>query len=269
MQSIEIKSVESTNCFFCLDEFPNCKFIHTSSEGVAIVNRQNELTFVNENFAGLYGYKAGDMLGKKVECFLEEEDIESHQARFEKRRAGISEKYEEKHRKRDGGYIWLIVDITPLFDKDGSYNGALAIVTDITEHKQYEELLFKSQEALKESEEKLRIILENTNDYIGLMDFATKNFIYMSPNMKEFIGFTERELKDLKYEDIFKYIHPDDISGHIEYVEKILSGQGFPSEMEYRYKTKSGEYFLTTSSSACLFSSPSTSDALPMATTLS
>jgi DUF438 domain-containing protein len=45
---------------------------------------------------------------------------------------------EEKFLRKDGTYLWALLSENPLYDKNGNYIGALAMVTDITERKRME-----------------------------------------------------------------------------------------------------------------------------------
>ena len=87
----------------------------------------------------------------------------------ETRKAGKPSKFEEMA-TIDGENVWLEIYNTPLYDDGGEFAGIVSCSRDITERK-------RSEQRLKESEERLRILIESTNDVITLQD-RDGRFIY-------------------------------------------------------------------------------------------
>jgi len=73
-----------------------------------------------------------------------------------------------------------------------------------TEHKQ-------AQEALRESEEKYRMIFTNSTDGIIVADPETKKFIYVNPAICKTLDYTEEELTQMSVVDI----HPKNSLEHV------------------------------------------------------
>jgi len=93
--------------------------------------------------------------------------------------------------------IHLIDFLYPILGKEGKPRAILAIVFDISSRKQ-------TEAALKESEDRYRILIETMQDGIGMQD---KNGIvtYVNPSLGKMLGFTAKEMigqKASKFYDI-------------------------------------------------------------------
>ncbi|RPI74849.1 MAG: PAS domain S-box protein, partial [Desulfobacteraceae bacterium] len=93
----------------------------------------------------------------------------------------------------------------------------------------------QAQEALRQSEEKYRELVENINEVIYSTD-EKGCFTYVSPAVITTLGYQSSELIGQPFT---KFVHEDDLAKHKIRYAKILSGQMEPSE--YRMKTKMGE----------------------------
>lgn len=94
--------------------------------------------------------------------------------------------------------------------------------------------------ALKSSEERLRLVLEASND--GFWDFDLKSHsIYVSPRWAEILGYLPQELEPC-FETWTALIHPDDCSAARQATIDHLSGHSPIFEAEYRMLTKSGQW---------------------------
>lgn len=138
------------------------------------------------------------------------------------------------------GRIWTIVFSTKSIFEDGSnwnfvpYTLILGSVLSFlfyyisrsqaqafAQAEQASERLSHSQERLKQSEYRYRIVVENTNDLIALLD-NTGKFTYVNPSYKKILGYSPKVLEGKRYEEI---IHPADLIMARENFEKVLKGK--------------------------------------------
>ncbi|MGB9940554.1 PAS domain S-box protein [Methanosarcina sp.] len=95
-------------------------------------------------------------------------------------------------------------------------------------------------EALRESEERFRWVIENSLDAAYRRNLQTDSYDYMSPVIKQLIGFSAREIGVMSVSEALDHIHPDDRSLVTEKLAQAFNS-GFGT-LEYRFRCKDGQY---------------------------
>ena len=101
---------------------------------------------------------------------------------------------------RDGRVIWL-QGLFSLVMQDGRATRLQGFSIDITDRK-------LAEEALRESEERYRILADYSSDIISRLD-AEARFLYVSPACQTLLGYEPAELVG---RTAFELVHPDDLS---------------------------------------------------------
>lgn len=143
-----------------------------------------------------------------------------------------TERREWTYVRKDGSTLSVSLAVTSIWDERGELSGFLAIATDITDQK-------KSEQALRESEERFRFLAENVPGVIYLCreDERFSN-IFISANIEKITGYTNTEFLDGTI-DIQDLIHREDFERvDREFREAIRNRSGF--SMEYRIVHRSG-----------------------------
>ncbi len=131
-----------------LSELRYQQIVETAMEGIWIIDADNKTMFVNQMMANMLGYSIDEMIGKSMFEFMDESGQAGALENVERRRQGVQEQHDFKFRRRDGSDVWAIISTNPLFDERGEYIGALGMLTDITERKQWEDFLQEANEQL-------------------------------------------------------------------------------------------------------------------------
>jgi diguanylate cyclase (GGDEF)-like protein/PAS domain S-box-containing protein len=115
-----------------------------TSEGIWSIDAAGDTTYVNSRMAEMFGYQVDEMLGRPLFDFLDDEGQRVAGESLGRQRAGTNDRFEFRLFRRDGTALWTLVSTSPIWDEDGHYAGALAIVTDITDRKEAENNLAHS-----------------------------------------------------------------------------------------------------------------------------
>jgi PAS domain S-box-containing protein len=125
------------------------QIVELASEGIWVIDTDNRTTFVNQRMVDLLGYSAEEMLGEPLLHFVDEEWRKAAERIMKRRRQGIGEQDELEFRRKDGRPLVAALSTTAVVDEQGRYQGALALVTDVTDRRQLE---IERGEALRLSE---------------------------------------------------------------------------------------------------------------------
>ena len=147
------------------------QLIEDSLEGVWVIDEEANTTLVNPSMSRILGYEVDEMIGRNLFDFILQEDIETTKNTLNRRRKGIKEEIEKKFLRKDGKKVITRLMSSPIYDNDGKYTGAIAFVSDITDRK-------KTENLLRESEEKFRTLFEIVPASIAVMDLKGNIVLY-------------------------------------------------------------------------------------------
>jgi len=155
---------------------------------LAIVNNDGRVTFLNDRFIRVFGYTMDDLptIGEWwLRAYPDEEVRGKVKVQWEEavRRAGEEHADISPHEYRVTGKTGeeRIVEISGIALSDGF----LATFIDLTEQK-------RMVEALQESEEKYRTILEKASEAITIIQDG--RHVYVNPRMNDLVGITTQDL---------------------------------------------------------------------------
>lgn len=133
------------------------RIVETANEGVWVLDAAHRTSFVNRRLADLLGYAPGEMLGRALEDFVSQIGRETARSQLDYLRQGQRSVGEQKLRRKDGGELWALLSASPIHDPTGNYQGAIGMLTDITERKEAEQALANHRQRLEaEVEERTR-----------------------------------------------------------------------------------------------------------------
>jgi len=211
---------------------PACQLVTTLPDGLILD--------VNEAFCRLLGYERAELLNfttREIEIWA---DAQEREAAFQAFHAeGRISNREVVYRTRSGELRTVLASVEPI-----EIRGLPCVIStsvDITERKQ-------AEQALRASERKLRLISENTTDFIFAYDLERRLF-YANPAIEKLTGYT---LDELQEQNFINWLHPEDEARMMKLLDDVFEGRGFSGE-EFRIVTKDGRVKLSLSSWSPMF----------------
>jgi PAS domain S-box-containing protein len=138
-----------------------------------------------------------------------------------------------RQRKKNGEYQWVTNSMAVIKDDAGRVLRQYGNIRDVTDMR-------NAEEALKRSEERLRAVLDNSSDIIYSFNARTGQYDFVSAASEKVLGYTPEEFTGIDIEATHAMIHPDDLPEFLASLEKI-EGSG-TIELRYRQRRKDGEY---------------------------
>lgn len=142
---------------------------------------------------------------------------------------GISYDLEFQFTAYDGKKKWIRTMAKPIKVKNEIVK-VIGNIIDITERKNFEE-------NLRKSEEKYKNLFNNNAVAVGLRDLDG-NYIEFNDTYSNMLGYTKEELCHLHFKDL---THPDDVNISTEHFQKVKNGESEFERYEKRYKRKNGD----------------------------
>jgi len=200
------------------------------------VDADGRLTYANDATAEALGYKtSAEIIGRLYLDFVHSDDRRRvlnnmiHQVE-----AGQPSSIQEFRVVDTEGRVKWFSFISTLAIKDGQFVGMTGVAQNITERKQIEEALLKS-------ETRYRTFFEQAAIGVAEIEHITGRFLTANPRLCELLGRTEEEMQDTTFQAI---THPDDLHLHEEKAAQLLAGTIDHYTLEKRYISKNGAAIL-------------------------
>jgi PAS domain S-box-containing protein len=161
----------------------------TRDYAIFLLDPAGHIASWNEGARRIKGYEADEVIGKHFSIFYPREAIEDRWPWKELEfatREGRFEDYGWRLRK-DGSRFWANVIITALRDDSGTLVGFGKVSRDLTERK-------NTEQALRESEEGFRLLIDSTTDYAIFMLDPTGHIATWNTGAERIKGYTPAEI---------------------------------------------------------------------------
>jgi PAS domain S-box-containing protein len=210
------------------DAFNGC------AHGIAIDDPStNRIVVCNPAFARMHQCRVEDVVGTGILSLYSPTDHEHVRRSIEKADQIGHSRFEARSVRRDGSTFPVQMDVVSVLGDKGELLHRVATVVDITERE-------RAEQALRENEERYRLIFELTNDYAYEDRVEPDGHIvpeWITSGVTRITGYTFEDMKAPGFWE--RLVHPEDISILMQHIQRVLSGQA--DTIESRIITRSGE----------------------------
>jgi PAS domain S-box-containing protein len=209
--------------------------IDTAYEGIWTLDAQGRINYVNQRMAQMLGYSVKDLLERPAFDFMDGQTQREAQQSLERLKQGVTEQYNFQLRRQDGSALWTIVSTSPIWSETGEFQGAIAMITDVSDR-------ILAEEAALRRENELRLITNAVPVLISYVD-AQQRYRFNNRRYEEWFGRPAtdvygKHLREVLGELAYETLRP--------YVETVLSGQAITFESEIPYQDAGVRYISAT-----------------------
>jgi PAS domain S-box-containing protein len=205
--------------------------VEASGDAIVSVNLQGYITHWNKGAERLFGHGVSEMTGRSLVELVPLDRQEEYRAFCERIQRGETiAPFESVRVTKDGRAVEVLVSASPLQDESGNITGSFICMRDVVELK-------RAQSALRESEDRFRMLADATPLMIWMID-TDKCCTWVN---RARLAFTGRTLAQDLGEGLLEPIHPEDLS-RWQHAYNGACERLQPFEIEYRLRRQDGEY---------------------------
>jgi PAS domain S-box-containing protein len=215
------------------------KVLDTNPVGITVLDADGEIERANDRAEEIFGLESAAITGRTYDDPAWEivdgggEPIPSERLPFDQVLTTGEPVYDAEHgiETAAGTERWLSINAAPLAAPDGEVERVVATVEDITDRRDRER-------DLRRSEQRYRNLTENSPVAINLFDQNGKT-VWGNEAVVDLLGLKSRD--DLIGQSIFEFIHPDDHEIAETELEEVIAGDAVVGPTNFRLVRADGE----------------------------
>ena len=202
--------------------------VESSLDMIIAVDMRRRIKEFNRAAEETFGYQREEVLGKHVNLLYA--DPRKGLAAHKKTVLNGQHVQEILNRRKNGETFPCLLSASVLRDAEGEIVGVMGVSRDITERK-------RAEEALLESEERFRSIVENSHDGILIVDEAF-HFVYTNDQLCQILGYSREEIIG---SDFRKFLDEESKELVTDRYLRRQRGEEVPARCELSVVRKDGE----------------------------
>jgi two-component system CheB/CheR fusion protein len=164
--------------------------------GVVQATLDGRIVFANHFYHAVLGYPDGVLVGGRLLDQIHPDDRETASGLFSRIREIGHFEAEKRCLRKDGSVNWMHSSVTWLPMPDDEAGAVLVVCTDVTERRD-------AEEGLRRSEERMRLVIDNTMDYAIFSTDLEGRITSWNSGAERLLGYTEPEVLNRGCEMIF------------------------------------------------------------------
>jgi len=192
---------------------------------------------VNDAFCAMLGYSREEMLRIPWTEITHPHDVSGDLIPFREMAAGRLDSYtvEKRFIHKQGRHVWARLTLSLVRDAQGRADYEIAIIENITERK-------KTEEALRESEERFRTLANNISQLVWMAD-ATGQIFWFNQRWLEYTGAGSQQTLEQQWKTIH---HPDFLPSVLaKFRKSVEAGEEWEDTFPLRGKDGIYRWFLS------------------------
>jgi PAS domain S-box-containing protein len=206
----------------------------SAPQAIMVVDPVGRIVLLNAQTEELFAYGLEELLGQSVELLLPEllRDDLLHQIAVSagspgRQRGPVS--LELRGLRKDGKELPLEVSLVPLDTPDGPI--VCCMIRKVDSRQQ-------AEQALREAEERFRLMVENSHDIMTVRD-ADGKVRYTSPSIGRIMGYTQEQMVGSTG---FELVHPDERSTVENALREFWKNPGARGTIQFRARHATGSW---------------------------
>jgi PAS domain S-box-containing protein/putative nucleotidyltransferase with HDIG domain len=200
-----------------------------ANDYIFILDRDGRILYVNSIGSKLLRRPASEIVGQMMSAYFPPEIASRQMAGVRSVFDTGEPTYHEEKSGTPGDEIWLGTWLVPLRDQRGQIDSVLGVSRDITAR-------IKSEQALRESEEQYRSLVQTSPDAIFLHDPNAK-LVFANQQAQELMGYSS--LQDLQGIPLLDLVPPEERNRAEAQLQTLLQ-TGSIRNMTYSFRRKDG-----------------------------
>ena len=207
--------------------------IGDSLDGIALIDTMGDMSFIAPSVTNILGFQPEELIHTNIFDLVHPEDLVTAKEAFLEELENNSrlQYITIRIKNKNNGWTWCAVRGHNLLHNE-EVKSMVIYFSDDSRRKEIEN-------ALKEGEQKFRLLSEYSKDIICLHEI-NGNYIYVSPSITKLTAYLP---KDLIGKSPFEYFHPDDFDTVNSSLLKRKNLKKFVTgNAQYRFRKKDGTY---------------------------
>jgi PAS domain S-box-containing protein len=204
-----------------------------SSDCICLQDPKGNFVFVSPSSKDILGFAPEDLMKMDLHEIIHSDDLDRVSQRMvkviNKEESDVTISFKAKNIENE--FIWLESKAGAVYDSNGEMLYLQTSTRDINDR-------VLAEEQLRESEERYKLISQNSHDIVSLMDL-NGDYIFISPSIKDTMGY---EVDEIIGRNTTEFIHPDDLSKIAEEMGEAIATKSKKGEAIFRFKHKNGSW---------------------------
>ncbi|CAN5617784.1 hypothetical protein BH23GEM10_BH23GEM10_09070 [soil metagenome] len=207
--------------------------VQTVQEVIFTTDAEWRWMFLNPAWTAITGFDVTESAGRPVFAYVHADEVAAMRQRIETLTANATPYYrhEGRWRTRTGMHRWIELRMQLTYTPTGEFNGASGVITDVTDRRE-------AEDAVRRSEEYFRSLIESAADMVAVLT-GDGTIRYVSPAVERVLGFPPDAWEGTTYT---QWLHPDDIDAAIAVIGGLLEEPDGTVMTETRVRHRDGSW---------------------------